>query len=142
MNITAFPCFEHITWRPNSKELRRFAIAMLIGFTVLGLLVAWRTKDIGTGSIVLCVVGVLLAIAAFVPKLDRVAYLGVYLPTSIIGYVLSHLILGLIFFFVITPLALLLRWKDKDLLQQRRPENAAWSPVKAVKTEDSYYRQF
>ena len=115
---------------------------MLIGFTVLGLLVAWRTKDIGTGSIVLWGVGVLLAIAAFVPKLGRVAYLGVYLPTSIIGYVLSYLILGLIFFLVITPLALLLRWKDKDLLKQRGPAKAEWSPVKAVKTEDSYYRQF
>jgi hypothetical protein len=143
VNIKALPFFQHVKWHPDARELRRFAVAMLIGFFVLGALAAWRAKGIGTGSIVLWGIGVFLATAAFVPKLGRVAYLAVYLPTSVIGYLVSHVMLALMFFFVITPLAIILRLLGKDLLQQRRDKNRpAWSPVKGVKNEESYYRQF
>lgn len=143
MKVTALPFFQHVKWRPDAAELRRFAIAMLVGFTVLGLLSAWRAGGIRTASIVLWSLGIFLAIAAFVPGLGRVAYLAVYLPTSIIGYVVSNVLLTLMFFFVITPLAIILRLMGKDLLQQRRPKpKPEWMAVKGVKNEDSYYRQF
>lgn len=143
MNIRALPFFQHVKWQPDKRELRRFAVAMLVGFFVLGVLAAWRAKGIGNGSIILWGIGVSLAIAALIPKLGRVAYLGVYLPTSILGYFVSHVVLALMFFLVITPLGILLRLTGKDLLQQRRPnQKAGWTPVQNVKTEDSYYRQF
>lgn len=140
MKIAALPFFQHVKWHPDARELRRFAVAMLIGFTVLGSLAAWRASGVSTGTIVLWSVGVFLAIAAFVPRLNRLAYLAVYLPTSIIGYVVSHVILALMFFFVITPLGIILRLLGKDFLQQQRQKQ--WRPVKDVKSEDSYYRQF
>ena len=143
MNITTLPFFQHVKWRPDARELRRFAIAMLIGFSVLGLLSVWRANGIGTAAIVLWSIGLFLAAAAFIPGLGRVAYLAVYLPTSIIGYVVSHVMLALMFFFVITPLAIILRLMGKDLLQQRRPKHkSGWMAVNGVKNEDSYYRQF
>ena len=124
-------------------ELRRFAIAMLIGFFVLGVLSAWRAKGIGTGSVVLWSIGASLAVAAFVPKLGRIAYLAVYLPTSIIGYVVSNVMLTVMFFLVITPLGIIMRLMGKDVLQQRRPgRTTQWTPVKETKNEESYYRQF
>jgi hypothetical protein len=143
MKITALPFFQHVKWKPDARELRRFAIAMLVGFFVLGALSAWRAKGIGTGSIVLWSIGVTLAIAAFVPKLGRVAYLAVYLPTSIIGYVVSNVMLTLMFFLVITPLGIIMKLMGKDVLQQRRPNRTTqWAPVKETKDEASYYRQF
>ena len=140
MKIAALPFFRHVKWHPDTRELRRFAVAMLIGFSVLGSLAAWRASGVSTGAIVLWSLGVFLAIAAFVPQLNRVAYLAVYLPTSIIGYFVSHVILALMFFFVITPLGLILRLLGKDFLQQQRQKQ--WRPVRDVKSEDSYYRQF
>jgi len=143
VKIAALPFFQHVKWRPDARELRRFAIAMLIGFSLLGLLAAWRANGIGTTSIVLWSIGIFLAVAAFVPGLGRVAYLGVYLPTSIIGYVVSNVMLALMFFVVITPLGIVLRLMGKDLLQERREKDKTqWKPVKTIKTEDSYYRQF
>jgi hypothetical protein len=144
MNLKALPFFQHVKWRPDARELRRFAIAMLIGFTILGLLSAWRGKGIGIPSIVLWSFGVVLAVAAFIPRLGRMAYLAVYLPTSIIGYVVSNILLALMFLVVITPLGLILKLTGKDILQQqRRPkERTGWMPVNSTKTEDSYYRQF
>ena len=137
----ALPFFQHVKWHPDARELRRFAVAMLIGFAVLGLLAAWRAGGITNNSIVLWSIGAALAMAAFVPKLGRVAYLAVYLPTSIIGYVVSNVMLALMFFFVITPLGIILRLLGKDFLRQRR-QKGQWMPVKAARSTDSYYRQF
>lgn len=143
MNITELPFFKHIKWRPDARELRRFATAMLIGFSLLGLFSVWRAGEITTTSIVLWGIGVFLAVAAFVPRLGRLAYLGVYLPTSILGYVVSHVILTLMFFLVITPLGIILRLMRKDVLQQRRQrQKSHWTLVKSSRTDDSYYRQF
>lgn len=143
MKFTGLPFFQHIKWRPDDAELRRFAISMLVGFSLLGLFAAWRGKGITTVSLVLWGVGLFLAMAAFVPVLGRMVYLGVYLPTSIIGYVVSHIILTMMFFLVITPVGLILRLMGKDPLQQRRPKHKrGWTPIKGIKDEDSYYRQF
>lgn len=143
MNITELPFFKHIKWRPDARELRRFAVAMLIGFSLLGLFSVWRASEITTTSIVLWGIGVFLAVAAFIPRLGRLAYLGVYLPTSIIGYVVSQVILTLMFFLVITPLGIILRLMRKDVLQQRRQrQKTHWTLVKSSRTDDSYYRQF
>jgi len=143
VKVAALPFFQHVKWRPDARELRRFAIAMLIGFFVLGALSAWRAKGIGTGSVVLWSIGASLAVAAFVPKLGRIAYLAVYLPTSIIGYVVSNVMLTVMFFLVITPLGIIMKLMGKDVLQQRRPgRTTQWTPVKETKNEESYYRQF
>jgi hypothetical protein len=143
VKITDLPFFKHIKWRPDARELRRFAVAMLIGFSLLGLFSVWRAGEITTASIVLWGIGVFLAVAAFVPRLGRLAYLGVYLPTSVIGYVVSQVILTLMFFLVITPLGIILRLMRKDVLQQRRRrQKTHWTLVKSSRTDDSYYRQF
>ena len=143
MRITALPFFRHVNWHPDARELRRFAIAMLIGFALLGLLAAWRAGGVSTTAIILWSVGVFLAVAAFVPRFGRITYLAVYLPTSIIGYVISNVILTLMFFLVVTPLGILLRLMGKDFLQQRRQKpKTQWMPVKGARSEDSYYRQF
>lgn len=135
--------FERINWQPDRKELRRFAVAMLSGFSVLAALSIWRNKGVTQTTIVLVAIGVSLAIAAFIPKLGRLAYLAVYLSTSVVGHVVSTVVLTLIFFLVFTPLGILMRLLGKDLLQQRRPkQQAGWKRIVAVKTEDSYYRQF
>ena len=134
---------ERVNWHPNQKELRRFAVAMLIGFSVLALLSAWRAKGIAQSAIVLAAIGVSLAIAAFIPKLGRAAYLAVYVSSSVVGHVVSSVVLALIFFLVFTPVGLFMRLLGKDPLQQRRPkQQVGWKRVVTVKTEDSYYRQF
>lgn len=143
MDIVDLPFFQHVKWRPDARELRRFAIAMLVGFGLLGLLWAWRANEIATGSIVLWTIGVVLAVAAFVPGLGRVAYLSVYLPSSFVGYFVSHIILVLMFFLIITPLGLILRLMGKDPLRQKRPQHeSGWLPIEGDKQEGSYYRQF
>lgn len=143
MNISQWQCFRHVKFQPDSSELRRFAAAMLIGFSVLGLFAIWHAKGLSTRALVLFAVGLTLAVCAFIPKLNRVAYLIVYIPTSLIGYVISHIIMVAMFFLVFVPLGGILRLIGKDLLRLKpRGPRALWLPLDRDRGVDSYYRQF
>lgn len=143
MSLTELPFFQHVRWRPDSTELRRFAISMFVGFAIMGLVAAWRMGEIGKGTIVLWSIGVALAVGTLLPRLGRAVYLAVYLPTSIIGYITGHVALALIFFLVFTPVGIVMRLFGKDPLQLRLGQDKArWRHLDGVKDADSYYRQF
>jgi Saxitoxin biosynthesis operon protein SxtJ len=143
MKVTELSFFQHVRWQPDREELRRFAISMFVGFAVIGLIVAWRAGQFGDGTFICWGIGVTLAIAAFIPILGRIAYLCVYVPTSIIGYIVSHIVLALIFLLLFVPLGTLLRLMGKDLLQLRAMHGQSkWLRVGQVRDANDYYRQF
>lgn len=144
MDVTQLRCFQHIHWSPSRHELRRFAMAMLVGFAVLGLLSAWRSHSLSTRTLILWGIGIVLAVAAFIPKLGRIAYLCIYVPSSLIGFVVSNVVLVLMFFLVFMPLGVILRLMGKDILLLRPPRGsrATWTRIENVKDYDSYYRQY
>src|SRR5438034_11635668 len=98
MKIRDLRCLKHVCWEPDSAELRRFAIAMLCGFSVLGILYGLRGNNVVAGSVKGVAVGALLAVGSRIPQLGRLVYLAVYLPTSILGFVVSNVLLTLAFF--------------------------------------------
>lgn len=143
MDITRLPCFHHVNWQPDRHARRGFALAMLVGFFVLGLLVAWRADRWGTAAFVLWGFGVALAVGAMLPAVGRLVYLGVTLPTSLIGYVISHLLLALIYFLVFTPLGWTLRRIGHDPLRLRpRGRRPVWIARVGERDSGDYYRQF
>jgi hypothetical protein len=78
-----------------------------------------------------------------VPVVGKVAYLLIYVVTGIIGFVISRIILALIFFLLFTPLGLLLRAMGKDFLHLRRnPSGTEWVPHARVSDRQSFYRRF
>jgi hypothetical protein len=109
MSVKEHPAFQHLNWNPDRKELRSFAIAMLIGFAFLGLLTAWREHAIGTHSFGLWAVGGMLALFSLVPGLGRIAYLVVYIASSAIGFVVSRVLLAAVFYLLFVPLGFALR---------------------------------
>lgn len=143
MRIAQLRPFQHLEWHPGRGELRRFAVGMLVGFALVGALAAVRRHGVGTASLVFWGLGVALALGALVPGLGRAVYLAVYLPTSVVGFVVSHIVLTLIFFLVFTPLAVTLRLMGHDLLRLRPGrQGAQWLPRSGDRSRDSYYRQF
>ncbi|HYE74892.1 MAG TPA: SxtJ family membrane protein [Blastocatellia bacterium] len=143
MTFTQLPFFQHINWCPDRAELRRFAIAMLIGFAVLGLIAALRAGGFGTGAFVLWAIGLALATGAFTPGMGRFVYLLVYVPTSIIGYFVSSIVLIAIFYLVFTPIGLLLKLLGKDLLRLKNPKSQSnWQQLGEAKDAERYYHQF
>ena len=135
-------CFHLVNWNPDRAELRRFAVAMIVGFAVLGALVAWKTGLIGPKTRVLWAAGVVLAGAANIPYAGRLAYLVVYVPASLIGWVISHVLLTAVFFGVFTPVGLIIRVAGIDPMMLRSPAGGGWKPFQRSKLTDRYYSQY
>jgi hypothetical protein len=141
MDLKRLACFHYLNWNPSKPELRGFAKAMPVGFGVLGLLFLWRHGGMSSAVIALWCAGVVLAVAALIPGLGRLAYLAVYIPASIMGHLVSQVVLTLMFVLVFVPIGLLLRMTGKDLLRLK-PSGLGWLRVPSEPGQSSYYNQF
>src|SRR3954470_17367544 len=106
MSLKDLPYFKRVKWLPDAAELRSFSIAMLVGFAVLGGLSALRHHGVQWGSLTLWSLGIVLAVAAWVPGLGRLAYLAIYVPSSFIGHFVSKVVLFFVFFLVFVPIGM------------------------------------
>src|SRR5215470_13016087 len=116
--------------KASEKMLRQFAALWIV---FLGGAAAWRWLALGEprAAIVLAVLAVTIGpLGLLAPSLIRpiwVAWLVVAFP---IGWVVSRVVLVVLFLFVITPVALVFRLRGRDLLQLRRPSERStyWTP--------------
>lgn len=143
-----------VNWRPDRGQLRWFGLIALIGFGALGAVsyfarrLLWIRLEDETASVAglvlwgLAAACGLLAIAA--PAVLRPLYVTLTAITLPIGFVLSHLMMALLFYGVFTPVGLVFRLIGRDPLHRRFDPGAAsyWVERKPVKDVKLYYRQF
>jgi hypothetical protein len=136
------PCFGHIRWRPDARELKRFALAMPVGFGILGALAVLQAHAVTPAATFLWCLGPALGALSLVRPLARTVYLAVNVPAAIAGYLMSQLILLLMFALVFAPMGFLLRLLGRDLLDTGKGRCTAWKPVEQRRGSSHYYRQF
>ncbi len=130
---------------PSRRELRQFAgIWLPAFFAVVGGLVVYRTGNLAI-PMVLWIAAVLLGAMGLVrPAWIRPVYLGWMFAAAPIGWVVSRVILAIVYFGVITPIGLILRMVKRDPLEQRFDRSAStyWVPREPVRDASRYFRQF
>jgi hypothetical protein len=143
-----------INWDPPRRTLRQFG---LIALAVFGGLAAWAVYKHKLGPIALSdsaapIVGYTLGslalicglLAAVAPSPLRWLYVGMSLAAFPIGFVVSHVILGVIYFGLFTPIALFFRITGRDALERAYAPQAAtyWVPRTPVTDVRRYFRQY
>ena len=142
-----------INLRPDRRTLRQFGFIALVGFGLLALL-AWLETGVfafGLGGARLGVVGLLAGIgllsgllSLLAPAANQPLYVAMTLIALPIGFVLSYVILGGLFYLVITPVGLLLRLASRDPMSRRflRGESSYWVDARPPRAKESYFKQF
>ena len=132
-----------IQWNPSEKQLRQFAgiwfpaFCGLVGWSIGQKTGHWSEVEIGWVLAGLLSVGGLI-----LPALMRPIFVGLILLTFPIGWVVSHLLLGLIFYGVVTPIGLILRISGHDPLQLKKPSgNSVWKTSVGKTDATRYLRQ-
>jgi len=132
-----------VNWKPDSRELRHFAIISLFGFPLAGLMPSgWA--DSASVLIALCAVGVVNFLVGIVPpRTVRVVYVIITAVTLPLGWLLSKVVLRLMFYCVLTPPALFFKLIGRDALQLRRRASSRtyWQACRQSGDLLSYYRQ-
>ena len=132
-----------IQWNPKRKQLRQFAgiwfpaFCVLVGWSIARKTGHWQEVEIGWA------IAGIMSIAGWVfPPLIQPIFVGLILLTYPIGWVVSHLLLRVIFYGVVTPIGMILRLTGHDPLQLKAPlGNSLWkSPVGKIDAA-GYLRQ-
>jgi hypothetical protein len=134
-----------INRNPSPRELRQFAGLWFPAFWgVVGALV-YRKADEPQIAVAIWLAALLLAVAGLVrPRLIRPVWLGMILAVYPIGWVVSHLLLAVIYYAVVTPLGLILRWWGRDALGRKfdRTAETYWTEHRQAPDLERYFRQF
>lgn len=128
----------------QQKELRQFGFILSAVLFFFG----WRlfAKGIWINSLIFFDLGILsLVFSLFIPLLLKFPHRALSFISKCIGWVNTRLILGLIYYVLFTPIAVLFRIIGKDFLDRLwdAKSRSYWIPRKdVVLKKEAYERQF
>ena len=129
--------------KTSDRDLRKFGLIVGGVFAALGLLFLWRHP--GRSPYFLWPGGVLMLLGLVLPHALKWVYITWMSVAFVLGFVMAHVILTLLFLFVITPIGLVARLMGKDFLSLKlnRAAKSYWI-LRGSKTKSAadYERQF
>jgi polyferredoxin len=143
-----------INWRPDRDELRKFGFISLAAFGVLGLWLFFRNTIFGVElspdrallAAYFCwaLAGGGLAGSLAAPEALRPMYVILTAISLPIGFVVSHVLMGIVFFGLLTPVGIFFRLIGRDALQRQfdRSATSYWQPRPITKDRAHYFKQF
>jgi hypothetical protein len=145
------PSLVHIDWHPGVRTLRSFGFVALAVFGAVAY-ASWSGPGPGSlasyskNAISLGAAGVGLASAVFSllrPTFNRPLYVALSCLSYPASWATAWIGLLVLFFGVITPIALLSRCLGWRSLRHKRSERtSAWWPARPNRDKASYFRQF
>lgn len=133
-----------IPLQPTSKTLRQFAAAWLVFFLTIGTHQYLVRSQQRLGLIVGALAVVVGGLGLVKPAAVRWLFVGWMMLAFPIGWLVSQLLLVLMFYGVITPVAVFFRLRGRDLLSRKptpsRP--SFWIPKDTPQDARSYFRQY
>ena len=106
--------------KPSKKELREFGILIAILFPIfIGWLIPlFYSHPFKIWTIYVSLPSILIGITS--PKTLYYPYKGWMMIGNFLGYINSHLILGIVFIFVLTPISIIMNFFNHDPLRKRK----------------------
>ena len=136
--------FVELDRKPTAADLRWFGAVVAVFFGILGA-VAWLRFDCPVAGWTLCAVGSGIAVVYYLVRPLRIPmFLGwtrLFFP---LGWAVSHLALAVLYFLIVTPIALVLRGVRKDRLARAFDRDAVtyWVEHRTGRDRARYLRQY
>jgi hypothetical protein len=130
--------------RPDDRQLRQFAWALIVFVAIAIALRVWRGHAVGPISLALAASGWLAGVlGVFQPRRIEWLFAAATTVTRPIGLVVSELMIVLMYFGVVTPVAIVARLVGRDRLRQTfdRRASSYWAPRKPTADPSRYFRQ-
>jgi hypothetical protein len=136
--------WSNIPFDPTRKTLRQFAVLWIVFFSALAV---WEygLRDRLTVAIVCGILAVTLGpIGLARPEWLRPVYVTWMVLAFPIGWTVSQLLLGMIFYGLFTPIGLLFRLIGRDPLHRvaRKVQETYWEPKPSSSDLRRYFQQF
>jgi hypothetical protein len=136
--------WSEIPWRPTTRTLRQFAVLWLLFVGLLAWRFGFQRGDATWGGVLAATAG-LVGVGGLVwPLLVRPLFLALTVVTLPLGWILSRLLLAILFYGLFTPIGLVFRLFGRDALQLRQPTNGTtyWQPKVTADDPRRYLQAF
>jgi hypothetical protein len=129
---------------PSRKELKWFSIGLVIFSGLVGWFVYHKSGSMGWTLGVAGTIAALGLIGCAIPTVARWVYVPWVLAAYPIGWTVSHVLLGVIFYLIVTPMGLLMRLLGRDPMQRKFDPDARTYWISRPQNQDvsRYFRQF
>ena len=126
----------------TNKELRQFGLVVGGVFSVIGLWpVVFRAESPRLWAMILG--GLLIALGAMVPQALKQVHHGWMKIGHLLGSINTRIILGIIYYFLITPMGIVMRLMGKDSMHRALRENVdTYRVVRTVRPRHHMRNQF
>ena len=134
-----------INRNPSKRQMRTFAALVFPAFWgLVALLVLLRAEQPRLALTIALAAAIISIIGLVSPRFMRLVYLGMIYVTYPIGFVVSHILLGLVFYVVISGVGLLLRILGKDPMHRDADPKVEtyWIRKEHDSSSDHYFRQY
>ena len=129
---------------PSLRDLRWFGLLLPVFVALVGAIARWQFKVPAAALGIWSTGGALAALYWLAPPLRRHILVGWMYAALPIGWTVSHLVMGVVYFAVVTPIGLLSRLVRGDTLHRRPDRNARsyWIERPHRSGSRRYLRQF
>jgi len=134
-----------INWNPDRNELRKFGETSLAMLTVIALVFYWLDRLTAITSLYLCAAGLVIFILSRIStKLVKPFYLLLYAMALPIGFILTLILMAVVYFIILTPIGLIFRLIRRDPLRRKfDPQTKTyWAPHHSPDSLKRYFNQF
>ena len=119
---------------------RSFGLVFFIVFLIVALWPLKYEEDIRLWSLVLSIIFFILGIlnSQLLTPLNKLWFkFGMFL-----GLIVSPIVMGIVYFLVVTPIGIFMRLLGKDLLKTSKAKNASTYWIKRIKKQSTMKKQF
>ncbi|MHC4425147.1 MAG: SxtJ family membrane protein [Planctomycetota bacterium] len=129
---------------PTPYELRMFGLLLAVFFGLTGAVVLWRAGSWRIATVCWTTATLLAIVYYCVPSVKRPMYMVWMAVMYPIGWIITHVLLALVYYGWITPIGLLIRLFGYDPMRRRldRTAKSNWIRRKPIKNVDRYFRQY
>ena len=144
-----------INLSPEPRVLRQFAWVGLFGLPLLTAFVvktargqAWSDVELWSDAAVLAVLALaavaLIALELGSGALARALFVTLSAVAIPIGFVVSHVLIALVYYFVVTPIAMVFRLTGRDVLGKRLDPGMTsyWHERRGARSASSYFKLY
>ena len=127
---------------PARRQLNLFGALWLLALGLLGCIAFGRG---GPMQIAVWAAAIVVpAVGWLAPKFMRIVYLAMVYAAFPIGLVVSHVIMAIVYYLVLTPIGVLRRLLGRDPMTRRFEPDARtyWIPRLPPENIDRYFRQY
>ena len=129
---------------PTQKELKQFSLIQLLFCILVSGWFYFKYGNIFSATIISVISFLVFLAARIYPSAIRALFVVLTIIAFPIGWVVSHVILFLVFYLLVTPVGLIMKLVGYDPLHRKIDKNTTsyWINRSENKSSESYFKQY